>query len=447
MPIAVHHAPAQPRPWKRAFGWLFLLGPFFFASYGFANWVASLREEVGVVVFQWEHFIPFVPWTIVPYWSIDLLYGVSLFVCASREELDVHGRRLLCAQLISVSCFLLFPLRFAFQRPETDGVFGWMFDVLMGFDKPFNQAPSLHMALLVIIWVNFTRHVRGPWRWVLHAWFVLIGASVLTTYQHHFVDVPTGLWLGWFCVWLFPENGPSMGSAAAATADPRRRTLAVRYAVTAVIVATTAVLLGGWALWLAWAAGSLALVAAIYAWFGEAGFQKRPDGSMSAASWWLLAPYFLGAWVNSRWWTRSTSSADSVVPGVLLGRLPTRNDRAAHQVRAIVDMTAELPYRAGGVHYISVPQLDLVPPSVSQIERCVRAIESAFAYRPVLVCCALGFSRSATGIAAWLLASGRAATHTDAVDWVRRVRPSVVLDAAHITALERFAERRKESFG
>ena len=441
MPVAVHFAPVQHRPWKRAFRWLLLLGPFFFASYGFANWVASLREEVGDIVFEWEHLIPFVPWTIVPYWSIDFLYGVSLFVCASREELDIHGRRLLCAQVVSVSCFLLFPLRFAFQRPETDGVFGLMFDVLMGFDKPFNQAPSLHIALLVIIWVIFLRYVSGPWRWTLHALFTLIGVSVLTTYQHHFIDVPTGLWLGWFCVWSFPNRGASMWSAAAATSDSRRRTLAMRYTVAAVAVGALAVYLGGWALWLLWAAGSLLLVAAIYGFLGEAAFQKRADGSMSAAAWWLLAPYMLGAWLNSRWWTRSAAGADSVVPGVMLGRLPTRGEREKHGVRAIVDVSAELPCTGNGVHYTSVPLLDLVPPSVLQIERCVGAIETAFAYRPVLVCCALGYSRSATAIAAWLLASGRAATPVDAVERVRRARPAVVVGADHLTALERFAER------
>lgn len=419
--------------------WLLFLGPLFFASYGFANWVASRRTHVGTVVFDWEPSIPFVPWSIVPYWTIDLLYGLSLFVCTTRRELDVLGRRLLCAQLISVACFLLFPLRFTFPRPDADGFPGLLFAVLADFDKPFNQAPSLHIAILVILWITYLRHLRGAWRWLLHAWFVLIGVSVLTTYQHHFIDVPTGLWVGWLCVWLLPEEESSLLSRARLAAEPRRRVLASRYIAAALAVGGAAVYLGGWALWLLWVAGSLGLVAAIYAFLGEAAFQKQADGSISAAAWWLLAPYLLGAWLNSRWWTRATRGADSVVPGVLLGRVPTRAERDAYGVRAIVDVTAEMLCSAGGAHYVNVPQLDLVPPTVSQIERFVQAIDGALAHRPVLVCCALGYSRSATAIAAWLVASGRAATHADAIEQVRSKRPAVVFDADHVAALERFA--------
>jgi hypothetical protein len=57
----------ERRPWARAVAWLCLLGPFFFLSYGTANWLAAQRAEVGSVVFDWEHAIPFLPWTIVPY--------------------------------------------------------------------------------------------------------------------------------------------------------------------------------------------------------------------------------------------------------------------------------------------------------------------------------------------------------------------------------------------
>src|SRR5262249_43803461 len=178
----------ERRRWGRALAWLSLLGPFFFLSYGTANWLAAQRAEVGSVVFDWENAIPFLPWTIVPYWSIDAFYGLALLVCTGKAELDTHARRLLTAQIVAVTCFILFPLRFTFERPQATGVAGALFDVLTSFDKPFNQAPSLHIALLVILWPLYARHVPRWALWLLHPWFALLFISVLTTYQHPFID-------------------------------------------------------------------------------------------------------------------------------------------------------------------------------------------------------------------------------------------------------------------
>ena len=102
--------------------------------------------------------------------------------------------------------------------------------MLMGFDKPFNQAPSLHIALLVVIWVMFARHTRGLLlRGLLHGWMALIGLSVLTTWQHHFIDVPTGALAGWLCVWLWPIEDRSPLHNLRLAREPQRWRLALRY--------------------------------------------------------------------------------------------------------------------------------------------------------------------------------------------------------------------------
>ena len=44
---------------KRAALWLVFLAPFFYLSYGFANWAASQRENVGSIVYDWERAVPF----------------------------------------------------------------------------------------------------------------------------------------------------------------------------------------------------------------------------------------------------------------------------------------------------------------------------------------------------------------------------------------------------
>jgi hypothetical protein len=100
-------------------------------------------------------------------------------------------------------------------------VAGAMFGVLRSFDQPFNQLPSLHLALAVILAALFARKTTGIARAAVVAGFVAIGLSVLTTWQHHFIDVPTGVLLGALCVWAWPFEGDAVASLWRLTRDPR----------------------------------------------------------------------------------------------------------------------------------------------------------------------------------------------------------------------------------
>jgi membrane-associated phospholipid phosphatase len=419
----------ERRPWLRAIGWIALLGPFFFASYGFANWLASRRADVGAIAFAWERAIPFLPWTIVPYWSIDLFYGLSLLICATRRELDRQAQRLFAAQLISVACFIAFPLRFSFDRPAAvDGIFGALFAALGSFDKPFNQAPSLHISLLVLIWARLAAHSRPLWlRLVLHVWMLLVGVSVLTTYQHHFIDIPTGLVVGFAILWALPDGARSPLAGMSVATDPQRRRLAVIYAIGALVFAASA-FAGGWWLWMLWPAVSLYVVALNYLSIGVRGFQKSEGGSLSAGAWGLLAPYLAGAWLNSRLRNAGRPKSGVVVDGVSVGRVrgPLDADRAGFA--GVVDMSAELPYAvSGNQRYRSIPVLDLTVPSAEALRAAVDAIEEARGRGPVLVCCAVGLSRSASAVVAWLVATKRARDVDEAIQMVREARPALVV--------------------
>lgn len=431
MSVLAPAAPTMPRPWRRAAAWLGFLAPFFYLTYGSANWLAASRTDVPSLVFGWEHAIPFLPWTIVPYWSVNAFYGLSLFLCADRQELDTHGRRLVTAQIVAVVCFVLLPLRFSFDKPDHGGGLpGFLFDALAGFDKPFNQAPSLHIALLVILWVLYRRHCPAVLRPLLHLWFLMIGVSVLTTYQHHFIDIPTGALLGLACLWIWPDRGPSPLAGAAATRDPRRRQLAGRYAAGAMITAVAGRAIGGAGLWLMWPAVSMALVAANYYALGPGGFQKDPAGRMSLAPRLLLAPYLVAAFVSSRLWTRRDPAPVEVTPGVWLGRAPAGLDASRFAER--VDVAAELP-AARGARVRAFPMLDLVTPTAIELREATDAVRRA--ERPVLVHCALGYSRSAATIAAHLVRSGLADDAHAAVAMVRRARPGVVLSDAAVAEI------------
>jgi protein-tyrosine phosphatase len=332
-------------------------------------------------------------------------------------------------------------LKFSFDRPASEGIFGLMFDALAGFDRPFNQAPSLHISLLIVLWALYAKRLSGPALWLLHAWFLLIGVSVLTTYQHHFVDIPTGTLVGLLCLWLWPDQGEAPLSAASLAVGRQRRTLALGYGFAALILSLLSLWLGGPWLWLLWGALALALVALNYGAFGVYGFQKH-NGRHSLASRLMMAPYLLGAWVNSRAWTRHAPEPSKVTENVWLGRMPSRRDCVDSRFAAVVDVTCEMAFdsrRAGALHYRCVPLLDLTAPDAEFLHEAADAIERAREHGSLLVCCALGYSRSASAVAAWLLYTQRAATVDQAIEHIRRARPNIVLGAAHRAALLNFA--------
>ena len=82
------------------------------------------------------------------------------------------------------ACFLLFPLKFTFPRPEVPGVLGLVFNQFRKMDLPYNECPSLHIALRAVMIGVYVRHTRGWARWGLHIWFSLIGLSTVLVYQH-----------------------------------------------------------------------------------------------------------------------------------------------------------------------------------------------------------------------------------------------------------------------
>jgi membrane-associated phospholipid phosphatase len=168
----------------------------FVATYALANQLTSLRSDIGTAVFDWESAIPFVAWTIVPYLSIGIFFVLAFFVDSSPVELRRHVVRLALALGASVVCYAVCPLHFMFDRPPVEGVFHALYAALTWFDLPYNRAPSLHIAVLVVLWARLMPGLDRVRQTLLGAWFVLIGVSVLTTYQHHVIDVLAGLVLG-----------------------------------------------------------------------------------------------------------------------------------------------------------------------------------------------------------------------------------------------------------
>ena len=108
----------------RAILWLLILGPGFFILYGNVNHFTATLEPVANIHFDFEQYIPVIQWHFIPYLILDIMFGASLFLCKSAQEMDRHAKRLAAAIIFSVICFLLWPLKFSFDRPEMTGWIG-----------------------------------------------------------------------------------------------------------------------------------------------------------------------------------------------------------------------------------------------------------------------------------------------------------------------------------
>ncbi|MGH7552892.1 MAG: serine/threonine protein phosphatase, partial [Longimicrobiales bacterium] len=263
---------------------------------------------------------------------------------------------------------------------------------------------------------------------LMQAWLVLTGLSTLTTYQHHFIDIPAGILAGLIAIGLFPDD----------IRVRRASRLAAAYAFGALILSAAAFRMQGLGWVLLWPAAALSVVSLAY-WTERPALFGKSDRGMRPLALVVLAPYVAGAWLNSRFWTRGRPCAGEIEPGVWIGRAPRRGERDRLGIRSVVDVGAELPVNRSGIDYRAVPMLDLVAPSGSQLRAAAYAISGFETARPTLVCCALGYSRSAAAGAAWLVVSGRADTADAAAGRIRTCRPDTLLTQDHCRSLAQFA--------
>ena len=363
----------KTKPFLSQLAALVVVAAIFYASYGATNALASARANVPEIYFAWERALPFWAWSIVPYWSLNLLYALGFFLCRDAGELARYVTQLLAAQMIATLFFIAFPLQMSWEKPAVSGLSGFLFSSLAAFDLPFNQAPSLHIILCVVVGAFYIRKVRSVWlKAALAAWFALIGLSVLTTYQHHFIDIPTGLAAGCLVLLIRPLDGAPFSFAMAREAA--RYKWAALYLGLAFMTLFAAILgakiWGAWMLWLSWASLSFALVACGYAFFGAGVFAKNRQGRHAVAAKALLLPYLCVARLNALFWLRGRRLSDEILPGLYLGSV-----KEAGKFDAVLDLAAEFERPGGAQIYASLPMLDMITPCADELKRGADELE------------------------------------------------------------------------
>lgn len=164
----------------------------FFAGYGGANWLASLRAAPAQLYLAAELAIPLWPATIWVYLSINLLFVLPLFTL-DIPQLRLLGRRMIAGTVIAVAVFLTFPTTLGFERLDLSAHGHPAFSLLYALDHPFNCLPSLHVTYSTLLIAAVARHQRFWLRAAFAVWLALIIASTLLTHQHHLADILAAL--------------------------------------------------------------------------------------------------------------------------------------------------------------------------------------------------------------------------------------------------------------
>ncbi|WP_455205332.1 dual specificity protein phosphatase family protein [Kaarinaea lacus] len=425
--------------WRKALFWALLCGTGFFLVYGSSNATSASLENLPSLFFPWEENIPFIPQLIVPYLSIDLLFVIAFFFCRDHYQMRALTLRLTFAIIVSASVFLLFPLRFGFERPVVDGVFGAMFAAL-SLDLPYNQCPSLHISLAIILWQIYKQRSRGLMKLILGLWFVLIGASTLFVFQHHVIDIYGGVIVGLLSLYLFPLKLEQKPLYVATTKQHTRIGLYYLGAAIACIITVTS--FNNWTILLLYPATSLSLVASAY-FSGRSNFLQKHQGEIPLPMQLLFAPYLLAVCWTWKFYRDSRSPYQEIAPGVLFGRrlsIIETNELVAQGVVAMIDLAPEVktPLSISNIHYKHIPILDMTSPNLRQFKSAVDFINTHKNTGKVYIHCALGYLRSAAVVAAYLMLSGQgieqAIKQLHNVQASSKLPPYVIASLRQITA-------------
>jgi protein-tyrosine phosphatase/membrane-associated phospholipid phosphatase len=417
-----------------------LLSLLFLLVYGGCNWITAQRSDVGTWYFAWERHIPFVPLMIVPYMSIDLFFIAAPFLCRDAQERRTFARRMSFAIVVAGACFLLLPLRFAFERPAVTGWLGALFNAFRSLDQPYNLFPSLHIILCTLLADIYARHTRGVVHAVLQVWFSLIALSTVLTYQHHVVDVLGGFVLAAGCFYLLRDVPTPRLSVV------KNLRVGAYYGLGTVFTLGLALATWPWGSLLLWPACALSVLTTAYYGVGPGIFRKSA-GRLPLSTRLLLGPVLLGQYMSLLYYRRQCHPWDEAGPGVFIGRR-LNHAEAADAVRqgvtAVLDLTAEfseaLPFLATTYH--NLPILDLTAPTLGHLREATQFITAQAARGTVYVHCKIGYSRSAAAIGAYLLASGQATTVAEAIGRLRQVRPALIVRPEVWKTLQAFAQNR-----
>lgn len=368
-------------------------------AYNFAAWYADYSGRSFSFVLNFEAFIPFIPWMIIPYISSGVFFMLVFFVTTSSGELFLLAKRINFITIISFFVFIIFPLKYLFIKPEVEpAILSHAFYFLEVFDTPYNQAPSLHISYAFIFWIVLKQHTKGLLRIILTIWIILMSLATLTIYQHHLIDIVSSFLLLTITFFFSPSS------------KNRNRRVGQIY-----LIGSTLLLLFACFVWnhylilsffLIWISSILALVAKAYC-QSNPFFLKDTSGKIMLYKKIFFDPYILSYYMMRLFFCKnSLETVTELLPSVFIGPRLTKKQYESFSLKAqkihVIDLTAEVEescWVRNHTHYSCFPMLDVGVRNLVDLETVVLFILDKYKTKQddeiIYIHCLMGYSRSA----------------------------------------------------
>jgi len=182
--------------WRMKIGLSSTLAVVYWTGYYFIErhlWRTPVRLDLSPI----DRWIGFSPGWVWGYQSIYLMLPLP-FLATTRRDLRRYAIGFILMMAAAFACFILFPIRG--PRPAIAPMSG-AYGFLARYDLPFNNLPSLHLAVATYSACVAIRVTHGKLRRMLKLllppWVLLIGYAALAIKQHYAIDLPPGILLGW----------------------------------------------------------------------------------------------------------------------------------------------------------------------------------------------------------------------------------------------------------
>ena len=370
----------------------------FMLCYQISNSLALQHNISRNIALPFETNIPFLEWMIVPYLSSGIFFIWSFVQVKTLNELRVLSQRILLVTVCATLFFVFYPLHFSIIKPEIRSPFCQvLFQFLACVDKPYNQLPSLHVAYSLIFWQSISVTLTNRAQQLLLAiCLMLIAVSTVFTYQHHVLDIVSGLLLGYAAIRFIR---PIKTEVSVGFYSVGFYSVSFYYAMAACIIFLTGVIAShsGFALYVSL---SLFLVCVAYL-RKDRFFLRKKNGRHSLLTWLLYGPYLTGYWLT--WFAvqyreKTHAAFIQITEQLWIGRrLNISQASLLPQGCTVIDLSPELS-KISGLYdnpYWHFPLLDLIQPEQKIMEEIIATIKNEITQgRNVYLHCAMGYSRS-----------------------------------------------------